>query len=133
MSLLLWDELAALWQAGDFRGVHDWLNERWARSMQESVQGADDPFVQFLQGLAFTALAFHFAGERNFESAGIFTEDGLIVLSRYAPVYAGIEVTPLIDALAELRDTMPAPDTEMHLPPVFSGIRALRFSSLRAY
>lgn len=131
MSLLLWDELTALWHAGDFRGVHDWLNERWARSMQESPQGADDPFVQFLQGLAFAALAFHFVSERNFESAGIFTEDGLIVLSRYAPVYAGIEITPLIDALAELRDAMPASDTDLLLPPGTSGVRALRFSSLR--
>lgn len=132
MSLLLWDELAALWQSGDFRGVHDWLNERWARSMQESPQGADDPFVQLLQGLAFTALAFHFAAERNFESAAIFTEDGLAVLSRYAPVYAGIEITPLIDALAELRDAMPTSDTDRLLPPGISGIRALRFSSQRA-
>lgn len=131
MSLLLWDELEALWQAGDFRGVHDWLNERWARSMQESPQGADDPFVQFLQGLAFAALAFHFVSERNFESAGIFTEDGLIVLSRYAPVYAGIEITPLLDALAELRDAMPASDTDLLLPPGTSSVRALRFSSLR--
>ncbi len=131
MSLLLWDELAALWQAGDFRAVHDWINERWARTMQESPQGADDPFVQFLQGLAFAALAFHFIGERNFESAGIFTEDGLIVLSRYAPVYAGVEITPLIDALAELRDVMSASDTELLLPPQFSGVRALRFSAVR--
>lgn len=103
MSLLLWDELASYWHAGDFRTVHDWLNERWARLVQERPDGANDPFARFLQGLAFAALAFHFAEEENTESAGIFLADALDVLPRFAPAYAGIELAPVIDALGELQ------------------------------
>lgn len=128
MSLLVWDELAALWQSGDFSGVHDWINERWSRTVQESPQGDADPFARFLQGMAFAALAFHFAEEQNIESAGIFVEDGLDALSRFPPAYAGIEVPPLVDALAELRAHMPSPGSELPIPPVVSSIRALRFS-----
>lgn len=129
MSLLLWDELAALWQAGDFRGVHDWINERWSRTVQESPQGDADPFARFLQGIAFAALAFHFAEEQNGESANIFVEDGIDTLSRFPPSYAGVEITPMVDALAGLRDHMPAPETGLPISPVVSCVRALRFSS----
>jgi hypothetical protein len=129
MSLLLWDELAALWQSGDFRGVHDWINERWSRTVQESPQGDADPFARFLQGVAFAALAFHFAEEQNSESASIFVDDGLDALSRFPRAYAGIEVSPIIDALAELRDRMPAPGTELPIPPIISSVRALRFAN----
>jgi hypothetical protein len=128
MNLLLWDELAALWQSGDFRGVHDWINERWARTVQESPQGDADPFARFLQGVAFAALAFHFAEVQNGESAAIFVEDGIDVLSRYPASFAGIEIAPLVDALAELRDRLPAPDTGLPIPPVVSSVRALRYS-----
>lgn len=129
MSLLLWDELTALWQAGDFRGVHDWLNERWAHTVQQSPRGDAEPFAQFLQGLAYAALAFHFAGEQNAESASLFVEDGLDILPRYAPSFAGIEIPPITDALAELRGQLPAPATAMPVPPPISAVRALRFSS----
>jgi hypothetical protein len=128
MSLLLWDELAALWQSGDFRGVHDWINERWSRTVQESPQGAADPFARFLQGVAFAALAFHFADEQNGESAAIFVEDGLNVLSRFPPAFAGIEIAPIVDALAELRVHIPEADSGLPIPPVIAGVRALRFS-----
>ncbi|NIR43777.1 MAG: DUF309 domain-containing protein [Gemmatimonadetes bacterium] len=129
MSLLLWDELAALWQAGDFRAVHDWLNERWARAVQQSPRDDGDPFARFLQGLGFAALAFHFAAEHNSESAGIFVEDALEVLPQYVPAYAGIEIDPIVDALAELRDRLPAPETGLPVPAVASSVRALRFSA----
>lgn len=128
MSLLLWDELASLWQAGDFRGVHDWLNERWARAVQESPQGGTDPFARFLQGLAFAALAFHFAGEQNGDSAALFVDDGLAVLPRYMPSYAGIEVAPIVDALAELRDRLPTAGAGKAIPPQVAAARTLRFS-----
>lgn len=128
MSLLLWDELAALWQAGDFRGVHDWLNERWAHTVQQSPRGDAEPLAQFLQGLAYAALAFHFAAEQNAESAGLFVEDGLDLLPRYAPAFAGIEVSPVVDALAELRAHL-TPYSAIPVPPPVSAVRALRFSS----
>ncbi|AXS84105.1 DUF309 domain-containing protein [Marinobacter sp. Arc7-DN-1] len=128
MSLLLWDELAAIWQSGDFRGAHDWINERWSRTVQESPQGDTDPFARFLQGIAFAALAFHFAGEQNGESAAIFVEDGLSTLSRFPLSYAGVELAPIIDALAELRHGLPAAGSGLPIPPVISGVRALRFA-----
>ncbi len=128
MSLLLWDELAALWQAGDFRAVHDWLNERWARAVQESLRGDGDPFARFLQGLGFAALAFHFAAQHNSESAGIFVDDALEVLPRFGPAYAGVEINPIVDALVELRERLPAPESELPVSPVPSSVRALRFS-----
>lgn len=126
MSLLLWDEVVGLWQAGDFRSVHDWLNERWSHTVQGSPRGDADPFAQFLQGLAFAALAFHFAGEQNRESAAIFVEDGLNTLSRFPPSYAGVELTPVVDALAELRHSLPPADSGLPIPPIVSGVRALR-------
>ncbi|MCW8827949.1 MAG: DUF309 domain-containing protein [Gammaproteobacteria bacterium] len=128
MSLLLWDELTVLWQSGDFRGVHDWINERWSRTVQESPQGDADPFARFLQGMAFAALAFHFAEEQNGESAAIFVEDGLDTLSRFPPSYAGVELSPIVDALAELRHNLPSADSGLPIPPVVSGVRALRFA-----
>lgn len=127
MSLLVWDELLMFWQSGDFRSAHDWINERWSRTVQESVEGDADHFARFLQGLAFAALAFHFAGEQNRESTELFVADGLDVLSRYPSSYAGIDIPPIIDSLAELRDLMPPPSAEQPIPAIISSVRALRF------
>jgi hypothetical protein len=129
MSLLLWDELLVLWQSGDFRAVHDWLNERWSRVVQESAEQDADPFARFLQGLAFASLAFHFAAEQNQESAELFVEDALAVLSNYPCSYAGINTTPIIDSLAELRELMPSADAGQPIPTIISSVRALNFSS----
>lgn len=126
MSLLLWDELASYWHAGDFRTVHDWINERWARVVQERPEGAADPFARFLQGLAFAALAFHFSDGQNRESAGLFVADALAVLPRFAPAHAGIATTPLIDALGELQTLLALPEG-MPLPSQPSYATALRF------
>jgi hypothetical protein len=126
VSLLLWDEALSYWQAGDFRVVHDWLNERWARVVQERPEGAADPFARFLQGLAFAALAFHFADEQNRESAGLFVADALAVLPRFAPAYAGIATAPLIDALGELQTSLGLPEG-LPLPPRPAYAMALRF------
>jgi len=128
MSLLVWDDLLLPWQAGDFRTVHDWLNERWARAVQGAVAGEADPFARFLQGLAFAALAFHFAGEQNRESAAIFADDGLMVLSRYPANYAGVEIPPIVDALAELQNLLSVPSPGQSIPHLVSSVRALRFA-----
>lgn len=128
MSLLLWDELLVFWQAGDFRTAHDWLNERWARVVQESTAADSDPFARFLQGLAFAALAFHFAAEQEHESAEIFIEDAIRVLSRYPHNYAGIDVAPMVDALSELDNAMPTVDAAVPIPVMVSSTWALRCS-----
>lgn len=128
MSLLVWDEVLSAWQEGDFRHVHDWLNERWARTVRESVAGDADPFARFLQGLAFAALAFHFAGEHNRESAALFVEDGLSTLARYPRSYAGIETAPILDALSELQRVLEVPGTGETIPVLLSSRSALRFA-----
>ncbi len=129
MALFVWDELIVLWQSGDFRAVHDWINQHWSELVQNSIEGDSDPFAQFLQGLAYAALAFHFAGEQNQESAELFIDDGLNALSHYPSTYAGIEIIPIIDALAELRDILPAHDTGQPIPTVSSSVHVLRICS----
>lgn len=130
MSLLVWDEVLSAWQEGDFRHVHDWLNERWARTVREGVAGEADPFARFLQGLAFAALAFHFAGEHNRESAALFVEDGLSTLSRFPRAYAGIEITPILDALSELQRVLEIPGSGETIPTLLASRQALRFARL---
>lgn len=130
MSLLVWDEVLSAWQEGDFRYVHDWLNERWARAVREAVAGETDPFARFLQGLAFAALAFHFAGEHNRESAALFVEDGLSTLSRFPRTFAGIEITPILDALAELQRVLEIPGSGETIPTLLASRQALRFARL---
>jgi hypothetical protein len=129
MPLIIWDELAALWDEGDFRSVHDWINERWARTVQTSPQGERDPFAGFLQGLAFAALAFHFARDRNVESAKLFVDDALGALPRYTPRYAGVELAPVMDALHSLAAALPATGPEGLLPEQALRCGPLHFSS----
>lgn len=104
--LLVWDELATHWNRGDMYTVHDWINERWSRIIQESSSGERDVVARFLQALAFAALAFHFAAEQNEESAGIFVEDALGVLPGFAPAYAGLRIDPIVDGLRALKDRL---------------------------
>ncbi len=127
-NLLIWDELALLWNRRDFRGVHDWLNERWAHLVQESMSGERDTFARFLQGLAFAALAFHFVHERNEESAGLFVEDALKALPCFAPVFAGISIAPILDALNELHVQLNRPGGGCNLIPQCVPFAPLRFS-----
>ncbi|MFA5530862.1 MAG: hypothetical protein WDA11_09385 [Thiohalomonadaceae bacterium] len=129
IPLLIWDELAALWDEGDFRTVHDWINERWSRVIQTSPQGDRDPFARFLQGLAFAALAFHFAREQNTESTRLFVDDALAVLPNFAPIYAGVELNPIIDSLHTLAAALPGDGSDMHIPERALVCGPLRFSS----
>jgi len=126
--LLIWDELALLWNRQDFAGVHDWLNERWARLVQESASGERDVVASFLQGLAFAALALHFMREGNEESAGLFVEDALKVLPQFAPAYAGIRITPIQDALGELQSRMALPNNAKGLLLRFVPFVPLQFT-----
>lgn len=126
MTLLVWDEVLPLWQGGDFRGVHDWLNAHWSYQIQQSAGGEGDPLAGFLQGLAFAALAFHFAHEQNRESADLFIADGIATLSRYPATYAGIEVAPLLDALTDLRHLLSNTRAEQPIPRLNSSVQALR-------
>lgn len=125
--LLVWDELQEMWSRGDFKGAHDWLNEHWSVEVKDLPDGDRQPRARFLQGLAFTALAFHFALEQNRESTGLFVHDGLQVLPSFVPSYAGIQVTPLVDALGELQATLQKPEASGFLVVPDSG-RVLRYA-----
>lgn len=98
-----WGELQNLWNNGDFDEVHDWLNERWATLVRDK-QGADkDGDARFMQGLAFAAMALHFAQTANQEGARLLLDDALMVLPQFAPAHLGIMVEPVLETLHNLR------------------------------
>lgn len=107
-----WDELAALWDRGDFGCVHDWLGERWNALSQEREAGHADADVAFLQGLAFAALAHYFARVGNMEGASLLAADARSVLSRYLPSHAGIEVAGVLEDINALRARLDARGSE---------------------
>lgn len=98
-----WHELAFLWNSNDLRAVHDWLNERWSALVRNRVGGHADPEAQFLQALAFAALALHFTQHRNQDGARLMLDDALVALARFRPSYLGLRVDPILDTLAALR------------------------------
>ncbi|RZI40418.1 DUF309 domain-containing protein [Herbaspirillum sp. HC18] len=114
-----WDELALLWNGNNYGGVHDWLGERWNHLIQSRPEGHDDKDARFLQGLAFAALAFHFAQSRNLEGAALLADDALNVLPAYLPAYRGVQVDPVIETLTALRPLLDglAQDAECPMPP----------------
>lgn len=126
-ALLVWDELQEMWSRGDFQGAHDWLNAHWSAEVKDLPDGDRQPQARFLQGLAFVALAFHFALAQNRESTGLFVHDGLRVLPAFEPAYGGIQVTPLVDALAELKAALDKPHGPGLLVVPESG-RTLRYA-----
>jgi uncharacterized protein len=122
-NLCTWDELAQLWNAGDFGGVHDWLGLRWSRLIQTRARGTDDKDARFLQGLAFAALAFHFTQNRNQEGARLLADDALAVLPGYGAAHMGIEAGPVLRSLRALRPMLENLETEADCPmqPLVAG------------
>ncbi len=100
-----WDELELLWNANNFGAVHDWLGERWNHLIQSRPAGHDDPDAQFLQGLAFAALAFHFTQNHNQDGAALLADDALALLPQFVPAYRGVAVAPVLETLGiRIRD-----------------------------
>lgn len=97
-----WDELALLWDGNNFGAVHDWLGERWNYLIQTRPGRHEDPDAQFLQGLAFAALAFYFTQNHNQDGAALFAEDALSMLPRYLPACRGVAVAPVLETLNTL-------------------------------
>lgn len=97
-----WDELALLWDGNNFGAVHDWLGERWNHLIQTRPEGHEDPDAQFLQGLAFAALAFHFTQNHNQDGAALLAEDALALLPRFLPAWRGVEIAPVLETLNTL-------------------------------
>lgn len=114
-----WAELAALWNANDMRGVHDWLNERWSRRVATRLLGHLDPEARFLQALAFAALALHFTQHRNQDGARLLADDALVALAAFRPAFLGVHVDPVVETLAELRPMLAglASDDECPMQP----------------
>jgi len=115
-ALFAWDELAALWNAGEFGQVHDWLGLRWNELIQTRPGGVDDADARFLQGLAFAALAFHFTQNQNQDGARLLADDALGVLPEYRPAHLGVEVAPVLKTLKALRPLLEGLDTEAECP-----------------
>jgi hypothetical protein len=111
-----WHELAALWDSMEFGAVHDWLGERWCHLIQSDPQGQDHPDAQFLQGLSFAALAFHFTRDYNQDGALLLADDALRVLPRFLPSYRGVDVAPVIESLNVLRPLLVGLDPEADCP-----------------
>ena len=111
-----WDELALLWDGNNFGGVHDWLGERWNHLIQTRPGGHEDPDAQFLQGLAFAALAFHFTQNHNQDGAGLLAEDAVAKLTGFLPAYRGVEVAPVLETLNALLPLLVDVDREGDCP-----------------
>ena len=119
LSQLDWKEVAAMWNGNDLGMLHDWLNERWSRLIRNSLLGQKDPEAEFLQGLAFATLALFFTQNQNQEGALMLIEDARMALAKYRPRFLGVNVDPILGALAELRPLLVglAPDAECPLYP----------------
>ncbi len=98
-----WDELAELWNAGDFAKVHDWLGLRWSHLIQTRPYGQNDPDARFLQGLAFAALSFHFTQNQNQDGAALLADDAVNVLTSFETAHRGVEIAPILETIKVLR------------------------------
>jgi hypothetical protein len=114
-----WSEVAAMWDANELGALHDWLNSRWSRLVRNSPLGSADPEAEFLQALAFAVLALFFTQNHNQAGALLMIDDAMLALGRFRPSHLGVEVAPIVDALAELRPFLVglAPDAQCPLWP----------------
>jgi len=114
LSQIDWKEVAAMWNSNDLGMLHDWLNERWSRLVRNSILGHRDPEAEFLQGLAFATLALFFTQNKNQEGALMLIDDAQMALAKYRPRFLGVNVDPILGALAELRSLLVglAPDAD---------------------
>ena len=114
-----WGELAALWDTGDFGGVHDWLGLRWNHLIQTRPAGHEDHDARFLQGLAFAALAFHFTQNGKQDGAALMADDALRILPGYTPAYRGMDLEPVLQTLRLLRPMLDglAPEDDCPVQP----------------
>lgn len=123
------DELETLWNGNNFGAAHDWLGERWNYLIQCRPEGAADRDAQFLQGLAFAALTFHFTQNQNQEGAAMLADDALAVLPEFLPDYRGVEIAPILETVNVLRPMLVGLEPEAPCPMqpfVFSKLKYQR-------
>lgn len=119
LSTIDWSTAASMWNDNHLGQLHDWLNERWSRLIRNSLLGTKDPEAEFLQGLAYAALALFFTQNRNQEGALLMIDDAQMALAKYRPRFLGVHVDPILGALQELRPLLVglAPDDDCPLYP----------------
>jgi uncharacterized protein len=119
LSSLDWSAAAAMWNDNRLGELHDWLNERWARLIRNSLAGTKDPEAEFLQGLAYATLALFFTQNHNQDGALLMIDDAQMALAKFRPAFLGVHIDPILDALQELRPLLVglAPDDDCPLYP----------------
>ena len=123
---LQWQEFSLLWDSNNFRAAHDWLLSRWNQITKTCLMGQADRDAQFLQGLAFAALALYFTQHANQEGALLMLDDAMVMLTKYVPSYQGVAVEPILESLARLRPLLIGLDPAAACPlppPIYSSFQ----------
>ena len=84
--------------AGEYYACHDTLEALWMDSI--------DPDKKFYQGVLQIAVACYHLHNRNWRGAVTLLGEGIGRLPYYQPVYAGIDVTRLIEDSRNLLTTL---------------------------
>lgn len=85
-------------KAGEYYACHDTLEALW--------MDAIDPDKKFYQGVLQIAVACYHLHNRNWRGAVTLLGEGIGRLPYYQPVYAGIDVTKLIEDSRSLLTTL---------------------------
>jgi predicted metal-dependent hydrolase len=103
---------ALLFEAGLFFEVHEVLEDVW--------RGLEDPQRGFVQGLIQIGVAMHHLGHGNPRGATSLFGSGRARVAPHGPVFEGVEVAPLLVALAawEAAAVSGRWPTALELPPL---------------
>jgi hypothetical protein len=94
---------------GLFFECHDTLEEAWS--------GVRGPSRDFFQGLIQVAVGFYHLGNGNRPGAITLLRRALARLGRYPARYAGVELAPLRDAVAERLSGLESGAAALSRPP----------------
>ena len=93
-----WLQGISEFNAGEYYACHDTLEALWMDSI--------DPDKKFYQGVLQIAVACYHLHNRNWRGAVTLFGEGIGRLPYYQPVYAGIDVTKLIEDSSNLLTTL---------------------------
>ena len=93
-----WLQGISEFNAGEYYACHDTLEALWMDSI--------DPDKKFYQGVLQIAVACYHLHNRNWRGAVTLLGEGIGRLPYYQPVYAGIDVTQLIQYSRNLLTTL---------------------------
>jgi uncharacterized protein len=97
---------------GLFFECHDTLEEIWS--------GVRGPSRDFFQGLIQVAVGFYHLGNGNRPGAITLLRRSLAHLGRYPAAYAGVDLAPLRDAVAECLASLESGGTTPSRPPIIT-------------